>query len=83
MHFRVKRTALLKKASYFLVVALQLTNLQVMCAFCERVALDPRSIKFLFEGNILVPEATPESLDMENGDEIDAMMQQIGGVGML
>jgi hypothetical protein len=28
---------------------------------------------------MLVPEATAETLGMENGDEIDAMLQQIGG----
>ena len=64
---------------YFLAVAVQLTYLQLMTIFCDRMSLDLRGTKFLFEGNMLVPEATAETLGMENGDEIDAMLQQIGG----
>jgi hypothetical protein len=40
---------------------------------------DPRGIRFLFEGNVLDPESTPEMLRMEDGDEVDAMLSQIGG----
>jgi hypothetical protein len=33
----------------------------------------------LFDGNILNPEGSAESLQMEDGDEIDAMLSQVGG----
>ena len=54
-------------------------NSQLMLAFCTRVSQDPRSIRFLFDGNILNPEGSAESLQMEDGDEIDAMLSQVGG----
>ena len=53
-------------------------NSQLMLAFCTRVSQDPRSIRFLFDGSVLDPEGTAESLNMEDGDEIDAMLSQIG-----
>jgi hypothetical protein len=48
---------------------------------CARASLDPRSVRFLFDGNILDPEgsATAESLGMEEDDEIDCMLAQVGG----
>lgn len=36
-------------------------------------------MKFLYDGAILHPESTPESLHMEDDDEIDAMLTQVGG----
>lgn len=41
--------------------------------------MDARSIRFMFDGSVMNPEATAESLGMENGDEIDAMLTQVGG----
>ena len=50
-----------------------------MIAYCTRVSKDPRSVRYLFDGNVLNPEGSAESLNMEDGDEIDAMLSQIGG----
>ena len=54
---------------------------QLMLNFCARQSHDIRSVRFLFDGNILDPEGcgTPESLQMEEGDEIDCMLAQVGG----
>lgn len=37
------------------------------------------SIAFLFDGRRLRGEQTPDELEMEDGDEIDAMLHQTGG----
>jgi small ubiquitin-related modifier len=66
-------------AIFFLQSLLCKTFLQLMAIFCEQQSFDPRSIKFMYEGNSLSPRATPESLSMEDGDEIDAFVAQIGG----
>ena len=50
-----------------------------MAVFCEKMLFDLRSIRFLFDGTMLNPDATAESLAKENGDEIDAMLHQVGG----
>ena len=53
---------------------------QIMDDFCARMSADPRSIRFLYDGNVLDLNATPEKLGMEDGDTIDAMLSQIGGL---
>jgi hypothetical protein len=50
-----------------------------MIAYCTRVSQDPRSVRYLFDGNVLNPEGSAESLNVEDGGEIDAMLSQIGG----
>ena len=35
--------------------------------------------RFIFDGERVKEDDTPESLEMENGDEIDAMVEQTGG----
>jgi len=62
--FRIKSTATLRK---------------LMNAYCDRQSVDPHSIAFLFDGRRLRAEQTPAELDMEDGDEIDAMLHQTGG----
>jgi len=62
--FRIKSSATLRK---------------LMNAYCDRQSVDPSSIAFLFDGRRLRAEQTPAELDMEDGDEIDAMLHQTGG----
>jgi small ubiquitin-related modifier len=51
---------------------------KVFAAFCTRKALDEDSVRFLFKGQRMAPYHTGESWDMEDGDEIQAMMEQMG-----
>lgn len=62
--FRIKRSTQLKK---------------LMNAYCDRQSVDIKSIAFLFDGRRLNAEQTPDQLEMEDGDEIDAMLHQTGG----
>eukprot|EP00245_Coleochaete_scutata_P015544 TRINITY_DN696_c0_g1_i1.p1 TRINITY_DN696_c0_g1~~TRINITY_DN696_c0_g1_i1.p1 ORF type:complete len:114 (-),score=23.85 TRINITY_DN696_c0_g1_i1:505-846(-) len=48
-------------------------------AYCAKKGLDEASLRFLFEGTRIGEERTPEDLNMEEGDMIDAMVEQIGG----
>ncbi|KAK6238608.1 hypothetical protein QUC31_004077 [Theobroma cacao] len=63
--FRIKRSTQLKK---------------LMNAYCDRQSVELNSIAFLFDGRRLRGEQTPDELEMEDGDEIDAMLHQTGGV---
>ncbi|KAL4066615.1 ubiquitin-related domain-containing protein [Scleroderma citrinum] len=47
----------------------------------KRFQKDPGTFKFVFEGNRLNGDDTPAQLGMEDGDMIDAHLQQIGGRG--
>ncbi|KAL4192673.1 hypothetical protein AMTRI_Chr06g195430 [Amborella trichopoda] len=62
--FRIKRSTQLRK---------------LMTAYCDRQSVDFNSIAFLFDGRRLRGEQTPDELEMEDGDEIDAMLHQTGG----
>eukprot|EP01120_Amphizonella_sp_Union-15-10_P015706 TRINITY_DN8124_c0_g2_i1.p1 TRINITY_DN8124_c0_g2~~TRINITY_DN8124_c0_g2_i1.p1 ORF type:complete len:103 (-),score=28.06 TRINITY_DN8124_c0_g2_i1:108-386(-) len=52
---------------------------KLMEAYCQRQAIEPNSIRFLFDGNRLREDQTPEELGMEDHDVIDAVLQQTGG----
>ncbi|MDP2435031.1 MAG: small ubiquitin-related modifier [archaeon] len=49
-------------------------------AYCEKKGLAPNSVRFLFDGQRISDEHTPDSLQMENDDVIDALLQQTGGL---
>ncbi|KAJ1375391.1 Ubiquitin-like domain superfamily [Sesbania bispinosa] len=55
------------------------TTEKLMNAYCDRQSVDFNSIVFLFDGLRLRAEQTPNELEMEDGDEIDAMLHQTGG----
>jgi small ubiquitin-related modifier len=65
VHFKIKRKTALKK---------------LMEAYCQRQSLQLDQIRFLFDGTRLRDTHTPEELDMEDDDVIDAMLFQVGGL---
>lgn len=52
----------------------QLTKL--MSAYCDRQALSPNSVRFLFDGQRLKDQDTPDALNMLDNDIIDCVLQQ-------
>merc|ERR1712137_580527 len=64
VYFKVKKTTHLKK---------------LMNAYCNRVGKEINTVRFLFDGERIQPESTPNYLDIEDEDEIDAMVEQHGG----
>ena len=46
-----------------------------MNAYCSRQNLDQGQMVFLYDGERISPENTPEQLGMEDNDEIDAMIE--------
>jgi hypothetical protein len=63
-HFKIKRTTALGK---------------MMDAYCARSAVAPTSVRFLFNGERIEPSSTAESMGVQDGDVIDAVLQQTGG----
>lgn len=49
-------------------------------AYASKVGKDVSSIRFLYDGTRLNDDDTPATLDMEEGDAIDVMVEQVGGV---
>mmetsp|Transcript_27122 Transcript_27122/g.38451 ORF Transcript_27122/g.38451 Transcript_27122/m.38451 type:complete len:87 (-) Transcript_27122:339-599(-) len=64
VYFKVKKTTQFSK---------------VINAYCKKVGSEAESVRFLFEGTRIQPHQTPGDLQMEDEDEIDAMVQQTGG----
>mmetsp|Transcript_19416 Transcript_19416/g.23222 ORF Transcript_19416/g.23222 Transcript_19416/m.23222 type:complete len:102 (+) Transcript_19416:106-411(+) len=64
VHFRVKLTTKFDK---------------IFTAFCEKRGLNKENTRFIFEGQRLTSGQTPNDCQMEDGDCIDAMMEQVGG----
>ena len=64
IYFKIKRSTQLKK---------------LMDAYCQRQGLANNQCRFIFDGERIKDEDSPDSLEMENGDEIDVMVEQTGG----
>ncbi len=50
-----------------------------MNTYCERQGRLQGSVRFMYEGRRIEPHESPESLDMEDGDMIEAQVEQTGG----
>mmetsp|Transcript_688 Transcript_688/g.681 ORF Transcript_688/g.681 Transcript_688/m.681 type:complete len:91 (+) Transcript_688:23-295(+) len=48
-------------------------------SYCQRNGYHPKSVRFIYEGERIKDTDTPGSLGIEDGDEIDAMIEQHGG----
>ncbi|KAF8599200.1 small ubiquitin-related modifier [Ceratobasidium sp. AG-I] len=64
VYFKIKRSTKLKK---------------LQGAYATKVGKDISTFRFLYDGNRIQDEDTPASLDMENDDTIDVMVEQVGG----
>jgi len=64
VYFKIKRSTPLRK---------------LMEAYCQRQAKSLDSIRFLYDGQRVQADSTPEQMDMEDNDIIDAVLQQTGG----
>ena len=51
---------------------------KLMNAWCQRQGVNLNAVRFLFDGERLRDTQTPEGLEMEDGDVIDVMMEQVG-----
>ncbi|KAI8889279.1 ubiquitin-like protein [Backusella circina FSU 941] len=63
--FKIKRSTQLRK---------------LMDAYCERQGKSAGSIRFLYDGTRVLAHNTPNELDMDDGDSIDVMVEQVGGL---
>ncbi|KAK1228138.1 hypothetical protein PQX77_008821 [Marasmius sp. AFHP31] len=45
----------------------------------KKFGKDPGTLKFVYDGTRVSPEDTPAGLGMDDGDQLDAFLQQLGG----
>ncbi|PWN52931.1 ubiquitin-like protein [Violaceomyces palustris] len=48
-------------------------------AYAERMGKPENSVRFIFDGQRIGDDDTADSLGMDDQDEIDAMIEQLGG----
>ena len=65
-HFKVKKTTKFRK---------------ILTAYASKAGIEKRAIRLMVDGERVNLEQCPGDLDMENGDQIDAMVEQQGGLG--
>ena len=53
---------------------------KLMDAYANRTGAGLNTLRFLFDGQRMNEDQTPASLDMEDQDSIDVMIEQQGGV---
>ncbi|EPX70496.1 SUMO protein [Schizosaccharomyces octosporus yFS286] len=52
---------------------------KLMKIYCARQGKTMNSLRFLVDGERIRPDQTPAELDMEDGDQIEAVLEQLGG----
>ncbi|KAJ1822187.1 hypothetical protein LPJ56_003116, partial [Coemansia sp. RSA 2599] len=52
---------------------------KLMMAYCSRAGKSYGTVRFLVDGERINGDNTPDDLNLDDGDTIDAMTEQIGG----
>jgi small ubiquitin-related modifier len=52
---------------------------KIFIAVAKNLAVDKNTLRFLFNGDTVGPNQTPKMLELEEGDQLDCMIQQTGG----
>ncbi|VWU51019.1 small ubiquitin-related modifier [Hepatocystis sp. ex Piliocolobus tephrosceles] len=66
-------------AEVFFKIKKQTKLEKLMEVYCSRLGQSSDAVRFLFDGDRIHGENTPDQLGIEDGDVIDAMVQQTGG----
>lgn len=55
---------------------------KVFTKYAEARSVNARSLRFLLDGELINWEDTVGDLDLEDGDQIDCMLEQVGGASL-
>jgi small ubiquitin-related modifier len=50
-----------------------------MTAYAQRKGLQPSALRFLVDGERINADDTPKMLELEDQDQVDAVLEQSGG----
>jgi len=62
--FKIKKTTKMEK---------------VFNAYASKKGVAANSLRFLLDGDRIRGDQTPNDLDLEDGDQVDAVLEQLGG----
>eukprot|EP00887_Chlorella_sp_A99_P002709 scaffold6.g2709.t1 len=52
---------------------------KILNAYCQKKAMEANQVRFVFDGTRVNPMSTPDDVGMDDGDTIDAFLEQVGG----
>lgn len=52
---------------------------KVYASYASQRGIDPASFRLMFDGNRIQKDSTPKMLELEDGDIIDSIIEQLGG----
>ena len=52
---------------------------KIFKAYAKKKGIQVQEMRFLFDGNRIHTDSTPKMLEMEDGDEVNAVLEQEGG----
>ena len=52
---------------------------KVFNAYAQRRGVAAGSLRFLLDGTRVTGDQTPKMLELEDGDQVDAVLEQVGG----
>lgn len=55
---------------------------KIFKAYAASKGIDVSSLRFLLDGDAIGADQTPKMLEMEDGDQIDCMLEQTGGASV-
>jgi len=76
-HLNIKVTDSNNEVFFKIKRSTQLSKL--MNAFCERQGKNIQSCRFMFDGQRVQQQDTPDTLEMQDGDMLEVFQEQIGG----
>jgi small ubiquitin-related modifier len=53
---------------------------KVFNAYVQKKGLDLTAVRFLLDGDRIDEQATPKTLELEDDDQIDCVLEQLGGL---
>lgn len=54
---------------------------KIMEAYAQRKGISSASLRFVIDGERLQPDSTPKMLELEENDQVDVMLETVGGSG--
>jgi len=52
---------------------------KVFSTYAQRKGVQVNSLRFLLDGERIKDDSTPKTLELEDNDQIDCMLEQVGG----
>ena len=53
---------------------------KVFSTYAQRKGVDVTALRFLLDGERIKEDQTPKTLELEDNDQIDCMLEQVGGL---